>query len=91
MKSITMAHTMPMLCVRRENCRRQIAQFTAVAIETSYLRKKPFLVGRISFKCVPPQTPTKKKETRTSVGFLLFENDLPQHNLVATVLAADRQ
>ncbi|GBM79548.1 hypothetical protein AVEN_64502-1 [Araneus ventricosus] len=30
----------------------------AVAIETAYRRKNPFLVGRSSFKCVPPVTYT---------------------------------
>ncbi|GBM04311.1 hypothetical protein AVEN_146188-1 [Araneus ventricosus] len=48
------------LSLRHDNCRRQIVQSTAISIETGYRRKNPFLAGRISFKCVPPQTGAKK-------------------------------
>ncbi|GBN71580.1 hypothetical protein AVEN_251581-1 [Araneus ventricosus] len=39
------------LSVHHENCCRQNVYFMAVAIETGYGRKNPFLVGRSSFKC----------------------------------------
>ncbi|GBM72247.1 hypothetical protein AVEN_221181-1 [Araneus ventricosus] len=48
--------------IRHKNCRCQIVLFTAVAIETDYRRKNAFLVGRTSFKRVPPQTGGKNKK-----------------------------
>ncbi|GBM49767.1 hypothetical protein AVEN_60498-1 [Araneus ventricosus] len=58
------------LSVSQKNCRHQIVQFTAVDIETGYRRKNPFLVGRSSFKCVPPKTDDKNKKLRLPLDSL---------------------
>ncbi|GBM93763.1 hypothetical protein AVEN_51612-1 [Araneus ventricosus] len=92
-----------LLSVRHENCHRQIVQFTAVALETGYRRKNPFLVDRSSFKCVPPQTGAKnKKKLRFPLDYSYLKWTFPSttsyysdtrklENLAATVLVEDRQ